>query len=416
MEDLTANLNSDNPEFVFTASVESRQNTRRCRIVLYSHDTMGLGHMRRNLLIAQTLAKSTLKPTILMIAGARELGAYSLPTNVDCMVLPSYYKQIDGNYIPRHLDIENTELLHMRSNTMCSAIKSFSPDVFIVDNVARGALGELDKTLQFLRRQGHTRCILGLRDIQDQQSVSRTRYQLEEQAYLDYYDAIWIYGDPSVFDLVEECQYQPVIAAKVQYTGYLDQKLRFDALSEYQDNDELHALALPPGEFVLCMVGGGQDGEKLALAFIQAQWPKNTNGILICGPYMPTVTRNRLHQHCAGKPNLRVLDFVEEPAIFLNKADKVITMGGYNSICDVLSYRKKALVVPRVKPRMEQIIRAQKLNKLNLLDVMHPDEVSSENIINWIKNANGVQHLAANDINLNGLGTISTLIKQIARV
>ncbi len=69
---------------------------RKLRVALYSHDTMGLGHMRRNLLIAQTLMNCPSPPVILMIAGAREAGALPLPAGVDCLTLPSLGKDIEG--------------------------------------------------------------------------------------------------------------------------------------------------------------------------------------------------------------------------------------------------------------------------------------------------------------------------------
>lgn len=54
---------------------------RRLRVVLYSHDTMGLGHIRRNLRLAQGLSESDLPIDVLLITGARESGGFSLPEN-----------------------------------------------------------------------------------------------------------------------------------------------------------------------------------------------------------------------------------------------------------------------------------------------------------------------------------------------
>ena len=71
---------------------------RNYRVVLYSHDTMGLGHMRRNLLVAQTLACSSLQATVLIAAGAREAGYFYLPANVDCLTLPAIQKAANGGY------------------------------------------------------------------------------------------------------------------------------------------------------------------------------------------------------------------------------------------------------------------------------------------------------------------------------
>ena len=69
---------------------------RHRRVALYSHDTMGIGHMRRNLLIAQALAHGPQPVSILMVAGAREVSAFGLPPGVDCLTLPSLFKDDKG--------------------------------------------------------------------------------------------------------------------------------------------------------------------------------------------------------------------------------------------------------------------------------------------------------------------------------
>src|SRR5713101_4961702 len=74
---------------------------RQWRVALYSHDTMGMGHMRRNLLIAQTLARSC-RASVLLLAGAQEAAAFPLPPGVDCLALPAIMKQ-DSTYQTRRL-------------------------------------------------------------------------------------------------------------------------------------------------------------------------------------------------------------------------------------------------------------------------------------------------------------------------
>ena len=42
----------------------------------------------------------------------------------------------------------------------------------------------------------------------------------------------------------------------------------------------------------------------------------------------------------------------------MERAAGVVAMGGYNTFCEILSFDKKALIVPRTRPRLEQFIRA----------------------------------------------------------
>src|SRR3712207_9415316 len=65
-----------------------------------------------------------------------------------------------------------------------------------------------------------------------------------------------------------------------------------------------------------------------------------------------------------------VLEFVPEPALLLARADFVVAMGGYNTVCEALSFEKRALIVPRVTPRREQMVRAERLRDRGLIDVL----------------------------------------------
>ena len=394
---------------------ELRKVSRRCRIVLYSHDTMGLGHMRRNILVAQALTESHVNPTILLIAGAKEVGRFPLPENVDCFVLPAYHKTLDGSYKSRNLDLEDYELHELRANTILSVLQSFKPDVFIVDNVANGALGELTPTLSYLKTQTKTRCVLGLRDIQDELEMSKSQYLSTEKAYHDYYDAIWIYGDPTIYDLAAESYFSADVVKKVSYTGYLDQCHRVNQGDAFHMNRKIVKLLIPEKKLVVCILGGGQDGAKLAEAFVGVDFPENYQGVLVTGPYLPSHIRHRLFNVSHDKKNIHIFNFMKEPGYLIGKADRLITMGGYNSVCEILSLEKKSLIVPRVKPRMEQWVRACRLQQLGVVDVLHPDNISPEKITDWLVSDGPKIDDVRKKIDLNGLHRLSILIGSIAR-
>src|SRR3989442_7147284 len=308
-----------------------------CRVALYSHDTMGLGHMRRNLLLAQALKRCPLQAVVLMIAGAREASLLTAAAGVDCIALPSLRKDADGHYHPRHLDVSLQELLALRAKTTCAALEAFGPDVLIVDNVPRGAVRELDPVLEALRAGRRTRLVLGLRDVLDDPVALQGEWARaqNEDAVRRYYDAVWVYGDPAVYDPVREYAFAPDVAAKVRYTGYLDQRARLRFASR-DGKDPVAALGLSAGRLALCLVGGGQDGAALAEAFGEAELPPDTNGLLVTGPCMPVGVRRRLMRSVASNPRRRVVSFVHEPTRLVRRADRVVAMGGYNTVYEIL--------------------------------------------------------------------------------
>src|SRR2546422_9596234 len=118
---------------------------------------------------------------------------------------------------------------------------------------------------------------------------------------LTYYDAIWVYGDPAVYDPVREYAFAPDVAAKVRYTGYLDQRARLE-FERRGGKDPVAALGWSGGRLALCLVGGGQDGAELAGAFAEAELPPDTNGLLVTGPCMPAGVRGRLIRSVARNP------------------------------------------------------------------------------------------------------------------
>jgi predicted glycosyltransferase len=384
------------------------------RIALYSHDTMGIGHMRRNALIAEALIQSAVPTSILLIAGAREAAAFPLPAGVDCLTLPAWHKNAHGQYQSRHLDVSAEELRAVRARAIVAALEAFKPDVFIVDKAPRGALRELDPALASITKQGRTRCILGLRDVLDEPEVVVREWAEEEneEAIAAYYDAVWIYGDPVVYDLVRACRFSGATAAKARYTGFLTRP----PLKRVGDPDMLqllNGLHESTDHFTLCMVGGGQDGADLAEAFAQVEFPKDAGGVILTGPFMPFEARKRLCWLAAGNPRLRVLEFVTDPDLLLYLADRAILMGGYNSTFEVIAAGKPALIVPRVKPRREQQIRAEHLRDLGLIDMLLPEQATPRALGEWLQREPRPPCRVRNWINWNGRMNLPRLLEDV---
>jgi predicted glycosyltransferase len=374
---------------------------------------MGLGHVRRNLLIARVLARPPLEATVLLIAGARRATAFPLPPGADCLTLPALRKEQDGTYRARRLGVSLRNLIALRAAAIRSAVLTFDPDVFIVDNVPRGAVRELDAVLEDVRLLGHTHCVLGLRDVlDDAAAVHRDWSRAEnEDAIRSFFDSIWVYGDPKVYDLAREYAFSPEVAEKIRYTGYLDQSVRLEPV-DGDDSETIERLGLPPGRLALCLLGGGQDGAALGEAFARADLPRGFNGLIVMGPFLDAPVQRHLRGLVRNRPRFRVVDFVREPIRYALPADRLVSMGGYNTVCEALSLGKKALVVPRVTPRTEQLIRARRLERLGLVSVLHPDDLSPAAISRWLAREDVPAQDARARIDLNGLDRLTGLVDE----
>lgn len=388
--------------------------SRPLAVALYSHDGMGLGHMRRNSLIACGLSREPERATTLLLAGAREMNLLDLPSSVECLTLPGFRKLGNGHYEPRHLELDTSRLVELRRRVLLAALDAFAPDVLVVDKAPQGIYGELLPALHRLRKRG-TRIVLGLRDILD--DPPRVRKEWQEAGDLDIieslFDAIWVYGDPSVYDLVTECGVTLPLASRTRFTGYLDPLVRLqDAPPARDGSAEASAPLSFDRPYVLCQVGGGEDGEALAAAFLQSEFPGGADGVLVHGPYLPAPARERLHTLAARRRDVRVIPFVPDTLQLSLESERVVSMGGYNSVCEILASGRPGLVVPRVHPRQEQRIRAERMAERGLLEWLHPDRLSPDALSAWMASP-AERKAPARPVDFGGLQRLPSLLRDV---
>jgi predicted glycosyltransferase len=386
---------------------------RRLRVALYSHDTMGLGHLRRNLLIAETLSKSPLEATCLLITGAHEANFFELPRGVDCLTLPRLRKDLTGDYSPGHLAISTDALTQLRARAINSALETFQPDVFIVDKVPLGPFNELRMALESARRTRRIHCVLGLRDILDSpESVSVQWATADGLTAVDrFYEQVWIYGDRSVYDPVVNYAFGESVAKKVRFLGYLDRSARFEQV-ERSCGQCIDGIPVDQ-PLVVCTLGGGQDGLPLADAFADSLPLVGATAVLLAGPYLAEPDYSRLIRRVDGIANTYVRRFLPEADRLIQRAERVISMAGYNTVCSILAFGKPALLVPRCAPRQEQTIRAVRLHQLGHVDVLPLDAVSGQAIKDWLARPTASGSLMKQPIDLGGLGRICTAVSEI---
>jgi predicted glycosyltransferase len=344
------------------------------RFVFYSHDGVGLGHLRRNMAIAAALTDAAPDASVLLATGCDDLGAHGLAPNVDVLVLPGLRKVGNGRYSARRLPMSGREIRALRSAQLETAIRSFQPDVMLVDKHPTGVRGELRPALESLRSSGG-RVALGLRDILDDAATVAEEWAatgvIDEMEH--YLDRVLVYGDPDVLDVVKEYGLPPSLAARSSYCGYVVNA----GPARAQAVDALPAFATRLGRrpTVLAAAGGGEDGWGLLESFVLAAREADWDAVVVCGPQLRTARRREL----------RALSFqsgvefhVNEPdvASWFSHVDALVCMGGYNTLCEAVSRGTPTLCVPRVRPRREQLIRARAFARLGLLRVLEPDLLS----------------------------------------
>jgi predicted glycosyltransferase len=348
----------------------------RLRIALYSHDAVGLGHVRRNLAIASALAP--IGADILLLTGTPSASILPRPAGCEVLGLPALSKDSSGGYRARHLDLAAEDLLRLRGRVAEAALLEFDPDLLIVDKHPRGVGYELDGVLERLRARGGTSVVLGLRDVLDEPHRTLLEWRRDDSsaALAAWYDEVWVYGDPRVHDVESQLSIEGPLPVPVHHTGFLAPPLRPG-----------HRAASSEGPLIVGTVGGGCDGVALAAAVAAADLPPGHRAVVITGPDMPDADRAVVEVVAASRRDVEVHRMVPGLEGVLDQASAVVTMGGYNAVCESMARGLPTLVVPRVTPRREQQVRAHALARLGAVDVLDPDQATSQAIGTWLRGA-----------------------------
>jgi len=339
------------------------------RILIYSHDSFGLGHLRRCRTIAHSLIGRYKGVSVLILSGSPIIGSFNFKARVDFVRLPGVIKLKDGEYTSLGLHIDLDLTMSMRESIIYHTAAIFKPDIFLVDKEPTGLKGEVVSTLEMLRDQG-TINVLGLRDVMDEASTLKAEWERKQvQPVLEeLYHDIWIYGMKEMGNPVESLGLADSVKQKISYTGYLDR--------EIPDDRNWIAPVNIDDPYILITAGGGGDGVEMIDWVISAyetdpQIPHRA--IIVTGPFMQPVHQQEFHDRCGKLDKVEIITFDTHMELIMEKASAVVAMGGYNTFCEILSLDKPALIVPRSVPRQEQLIRASRAAKLGLVSMLDPD-------------------------------------------
>ena len=347
------------------------------RLMVYSHDTYGLGNIRRMLSICRHLNEVIPDLSILLVTGSPMIHSFRLPQRLDYIKLPCVRRTAYEGYSVKSLGTSIDETMQLRADLLLSAVTNFKPELLLVDKKPYGVKRELEGVLRYVRFHfPATKQALILRDILDAPGTTIETWHKQDyyEAVRSFYDAVLVLGWPEVFDLSNEYEFPPAIAEKLQFCGYIERepgrKTRRAMRDELQLGDDEKLVLVTPG--------GGEDGYEIIDNYVAGLplLPRHVRSLIISGPEMPEAQRRRLLHTCVNNPQVNFLEFTDDLMSYLDAADAVVSMCGYNTICEILSLRKRAVVIPRVHPTQEQLIRAERLSELGLFQTLHPAHLS----------------------------------------
>jgi predicted glycosyltransferase len=346
------------------------QHLRHKRILIYSHDTFGLGHLRRCRTIAHSLVESDKDLSVLILSGSPIIGSFDFRARVDFVRVPGVIKLRNGEYTSLNLHMHIEETLRLRSSIITHTAEIFKPDLFIVDKEPLGLRGEVVDTLELLRGRG-VPSVLGLRDVMDEPGQLAPEWARKNvvPALDRYYDEMWVYGLPEICEPLAGITLPANVRAQMRYTGYLRR-----TVPAHKSIDP--ALGFGDEPFLLVTPGGGGDGESLidwVLSAYEHDRQLPYPALLVFGPFMQPERQSEFLQRAASLPRIKAITFDTHLESLMTRAAGVVAMGGYNTFCEILSFDKRALIVPRTTPRLEQYIRAKRAAELGLVKMLVDD-------------------------------------------
>lgn len=406
-------------------------------IAMYSHDSVGLGHARRNRALAHALAAELPRLTGervhgMLIAGHPDSARDSLPAGWDWLVLPGFDRTPEG-YSPRRMGVDTAELARLRGSVAAAALDALSPDLFVADRHPFGVAGELRGALDLLRARGGCTTVLGLRDVLDAPTATRAEWARAggPGAVAAAYDQLWVYGDAAVYDPRATGEIPAELVPLARMTGYLSRGRPEDAASAGSGGQADVAgiagiagiagpadaapspTAAPAGRYVLTMVGGGSDGGRLARAAAACTPPPEHEHVILAGPQMPEEELAALRRTATEAPApTRVLRTSPDVPGLLRRARAVVSMAGYNAAAEVMATSTPALLVPRRARRAEQPLRARALAEVGAAETLAPEEATPAVLGAWFA---GAVHRDADrtGVDLDGLARVAPLARRL---
>ena len=349
---------------------EGRRLPQGARVLIYSHDTFGLGHLRRSRAIANALVEERPDLSVVILSGSPVIGSFEFGSGVDYVRIPGVTKLPDGDYRSLNLNLSIDDAVGLRGSIVLQTAQSFRPDLIIVDKEPTGFRGEILPALEWAKASG-CRLILGIRDVMDDPGLLVPEWERKgaRDVLIRYYDEIWVYGLKDIYRPLAALDLPAGTEARTIYTGYLERSLpQASALASYPK--------LTRDPFILVTTGGGGDGDEVidrVISAYESGSPIRHPALIVFGPFVSRDRRREFLERIRRHPRLDAISFDTKLELLMDRAAGVVAMGGYNTFCEILSLDKRALIVPRTRPRLEQYIRAVEAERLGLVRVFDLD-------------------------------------------
>lgn len=346
------------------------------KVLMYCQHVLGIGHLVRSAEIARALSHHA---DVTFVSGGAAVGGFPFPAGVELVQLPAIRTDEDFGAL-ENCEAAHTleELQDLRRQMLLRLFGRLCPDALVIELFPFGRKRfdfELIPLLDCARnRRPETLVACSLRDILVEKS-DRAKHEARVCGLVNaYFDLIMIHGDPRFIKLDETFHRAGDLQCEVRYTGFV-QQLEPASTTE----------AGPLCPTIVASIGSGRyrQGQLLlehvirAAALLQDRIPHLFQ--IFAGPLIPEDADTRLRRLAHGAQNVEIETYSPHFLDHLKRAGLSISMGGYNTIMNLLATGVPSLVYPyTANDDQEQHIRAKRLESLGIVELLHPETLARD--------------------------------------
>ncbi len=386
------------------------------RILHYCQHVLGMGHFFRSLEIARALDNHT----VTLVTGGPEVQAV-LPPHVRHERLPGLrmdekFSALLPSEDQQHRDLD--EIRQERAQRLLSLLRECRPQVFLVELFPFGRRQfsfELIPALEAARagRFGPCRTVSSVRDILVEKK-DQARYETRVLKLLNrLFDLVLVHADPDLISLERTFSRLEQVRPPLVYTGYVAPQ------GAPEDGSALRRELgiLPEERLMLVSAGSGGVGRELLTAALEAAViARESAPLRLClfsGPLLEEDAFQALAARAAPLPWARVARFTTRFPAYLAATDLSISLGGYNTVMNLLAAKTFGLVLPFHQNR-EQGMRAELLQERGLLRVLAHDDLEPRRLAALLLEAlrRPPSHTT---VNLKGAATTARCLERLGK-
>ncbi len=349
------------------------------RILVYTHNSIGLGHAFRTLAVVTGVKRC--RPDIdILVVSSSSIPQIFFDHGIEVIKLPSVKLDIDSpddQMKPRYLrDFDLESIFDFRQRIILETFDFFKPDALIIEHNMTGQMSELIPLLmkKWMRQGGPADFTLVhmCRGIMKWIPLLRIPYQnprhrSESINIGELYDMMYVLEDRDVIDINKEfLGDDPALEPKIHYLGKITNK-NYDELSPRRDVLEKYALA--DRRTILVLLGRNEKApaltRKLLDTFERSGLNREYQVISVVDPYLEERSANELFS-LASSDGVRFMPFTPDLVDLINQADLVVSRVGYNTVNEILLTGAKALLIPEHHGSGEQEQRVRSLPRDNI--------------------------------------------------